>query len=106
MVVSVVGGGEKFSDGEISKTTTVGPLQFSHYTVLLPKAPVQSNMDAQHSIASPDPQQKVSTTLYQQTNKRKRASKRANIRPPLTPRAIAHGACGHSPLITKYYLAA
>ena len=26
VVVSVVGGGENFSDGEISKTTTVGPL--------------------------------------------------------------------------------
>ena len=33
----VVGGGEKFSDGEISKTTTVGPLQFSYYTALLLK---------------------------------------------------------------------
>ena len=30
-----MGGGENFSDGEISKTTTVGPLQFSYYTVLL-----------------------------------------------------------------------
>ena len=45
MVVSVMGGGEKFSDGEISKTTTVGPLQFN-YTVLLPKALIRSNMDA------------------------------------------------------------
>jgi len=35
VVVSVVGGGENFSDGEISKTTTIGPLQFSYYTVLL-----------------------------------------------------------------------
>ena len=26
VVASVIGGGEKFSDGEISKTTTVGPL--------------------------------------------------------------------------------
>jgi hypothetical protein len=42
--VSVIGSGEKFSDGEISKTTTVGPLQFN-YVVLLPKAPVRSNMD-------------------------------------------------------------
>jgi len=55
VVASVMGGGEKFSDGEISKTTTVGPLQFSYYAVLLSKAPIQSNMDAQHSIASPDP---------------------------------------------------
>src|SRR6266700_3210706 len=54
VVVSVMGGGEKFSDGEISKTTTIGPLQFSHYTILLPKAPVRSNMDTQHSITSPN----------------------------------------------------
>jgi hypothetical protein len=38
--LSVLGGGEKFSDGEILKTTTVGPLQFSYYTVLLPRAPI------------------------------------------------------------------
>ena len=56
MVVSVMGSGEKFSDGEILKTTTVGPLQFSYYTILLPEAPVQSNIDVQHSIVSPDPQ--------------------------------------------------
>ena len=36
----VIGGGEKFSDSEILKTTTVSPLQFSYYTVLLPKAPI------------------------------------------------------------------
>ena len=36
----VVGGGKKISDGEISKTTIVGPLQFSYYTALLPKTPV------------------------------------------------------------------
>jgi len=48
-----MGGGEKFSDGEISKTTTVGPLQNGYYAVLLPRAPVQSNMDTQHSIISP-----------------------------------------------------
>ena len=59
-----MGGGEKFSDGEISKTTTVGPLQFNYYAVLLPKAPVRSNMDEQHLIISPDPQQKALITLY------------------------------------------
>jgi hypothetical protein len=57
VVVGVKGGGENFSDGEISKTTTVGPLQNDdYYTVLLSRAPVRSNMDVQHSIASPDPQ--------------------------------------------------
>ena len=54
MVVSVMGGGEKVSDGEISKTTTVGPLQFSYYTTLLPKVPVRSNMNIRHLIISPN----------------------------------------------------
>jgi len=31
---------------------------------------------------------------------------RANIRPLLTPRAIARRACGHLPLTIKYYLVA
>ena len=35
VVVSVIGSNKKFSDSEISKTTTVGPLQFSYHTVLL-----------------------------------------------------------------------
>jgi hypothetical protein len=54
VVASVIGGGESFSDSEISKTTTIGPLQFN-YAILLPKAPVRSNIDAQHLIVSPDP---------------------------------------------------
>ena len=98
MVVGVKGGGENFSDGEILKTTTVGPLQYDdYYTVLLSRAPVRSNMDAQHSITSPDPQLKASTTSHRRTDKRERANERANIRPLLTPMAIARGACGHSP---------
>src|SRR5712675_1528591 len=53
VVVGVKGGGKKFSDGEILKTTTVGPLQYDdYYTVLLSRAPVRSNMDAQFSITS------------------------------------------------------
>ena len=56
MVVGVEGGGEKLSDGEILKTTTVGSLQYDdYYTALLSRAPVRSNMDTWHSIASPDP---------------------------------------------------
>jgi len=51
--VGVEGGGEKFSDGEILKTTTVGPLQYDdYYTILLSRAPVRSNMDAQFLIIS------------------------------------------------------
>ena len=53
--MSVMGSSEKFSDGEILKTTTVGPLQFSYYTALLLKAPVQSDVDIQYLIISPDP---------------------------------------------------
>ena len=56
MVVSVIGGGEKFSDGEILKTTTVGSLQYDdYYAILLSRAPVRSNIDAQHSITSLNP---------------------------------------------------
>ena len=41
VVMGVKGGGEKFSDGEILKTTTVGSLQYNnHYAVLLSRAPV------------------------------------------------------------------
>jgi len=56
VVVGVEGGGEKFSDGEILKTTTVGSLQYDDYYILLSRAPVRSNMDAQYSISSPVPQ--------------------------------------------------
>ena len=45
VVVGVEGGGEKFSDGEILKTTTVGPLQYDNYYTVLSRAPVRSNMD-------------------------------------------------------------
>ena len=77
MVVGVKGGGEKFSDGEILKTTTVGPLQYDdYYAVLLSRAPVRSNMDGQYSITSPDPQLKASTTSYRRTSER--ANERTN----------------------------
>jgi len=65
VVVGVKGGGEKFSDGEILKTTTVGPLQYNdYYAVLLSRAPIRSNMDKQYLITSPNPQLKALTTLY------------------------------------------
>jgi hypothetical protein len=52
VVVGVEGGGKKISDGEILKTTTVGPLKYDDYTILLSRAPIRSNMDAQFSITS------------------------------------------------------
>jgi hypothetical protein len=53
VVVGVKGGGKGFSDGEILKTTTVGPLQYdNYYTVLLSRAPIQSSMDTQYLIIS------------------------------------------------------
>ena len=64
MVVGVKGGGKKLSDGEILKTTTVGPLQYDdYYAVLLSRAPVRSNMDRQYLITSPDPQIKSINNL-------------------------------------------
>ena len=46
VVVGVKGGSEKFSDGEILKTTTVGSLQYdNYYTILLSRAPIRSNID-------------------------------------------------------------
>ena len=97
MVVGVEGGGEKFSDGEILKTTTVGPLQYDdYYTILLSRAPVRSNMDAQFSITSlKTPTESINDLIS--TNRQARTNERANIRPLLTPRAIARGACGHLP---------
>ena len=75
MVVGVKGGGEKILDGEILKTTTVGPLQYDdHYAVLLSRAPVRSNMDAQYSITSPGPQLKASTTSHRRTDKHERTN--------------------------------
>ena len=45
MVVGVKGGSEKFSDGKILKTTTVGSLQYDNYYTVLSRAPIRSNMD-------------------------------------------------------------
>ena len=52
MVIGVEGGGKKISDGEILKTTTVGPLQYNNYYTVLSRAPIQSNIDKQFSITS------------------------------------------------------
>ena len=73
MVVSVVGGGGKFSDGEISKTTTVGPLQFN-YAVLLPKAPVTILHGYTAFDNIPVPQWKASTTSHRRISADKRTN--------------------------------
>ena len=52
VVIGVKGGGEKFLDGEILKTTTVGSLQYDNYYILLFRAPIRSNIDVQYSILS------------------------------------------------------
>ena len=57
VVVGVEGSSEKFSDGEILKTTTIGSLQYDdYYAVLLSRAPIRSNIDVQFLITSPNPQ--------------------------------------------------
>ena len=44
--MGVKGGGEKFSDSEILKTTIVGPLQYDdYYAILLSRAPIRFNID-------------------------------------------------------------
>jgi hypothetical protein len=41
VVVGVKGSGKIFSDSEILKTTTVGPLQYNdYYAILLSRAPI------------------------------------------------------------------
>src|SRR6266699_4475514 len=52
------GGGEKFSHGMVRsrKPPLLVPLHDNSYYTVPIKAPVRSNMDIQHSIASPDPQ--------------------------------------------------
>jgi len=41
VVVGVKGGSEKFLDGKILKTTTIGPLQYDdYYYAILSRAPV------------------------------------------------------------------
>jgi hypothetical protein len=44
VVVGVKGGGEKLLDGEILKTTTVGPLQYDDYRC----SPIQGTCTIQH----------------------------------------------------------
>src|ERR1700734_1942463 len=75
---------------------TVTPFIVDNYYA--PIQPCVILADTRWNSTSPDPQLKVSTTSHRRTNKRERMSEqRANILPLLTPRAIARGACGHSP---------
>ena len=73
VVVSVVGGGENFPDGEISKTTTVSPLQFSYHCFPIPT--LCNPCGYIQNPTSPDPQLKASTTSHRRTNN---ANERAN----------------------------
>jgi len=75
--VGVEGGGEKFSDGEILKTTTVGPLQYDDYYTVLSRAPIRSNMDEQFSITSPKTPMESINDLTS-TNRQARTNKRTN----------------------------
>jgi len=77
VVVGVEGGSEKFSDGEILKTTTVGPLQYDDYYTVLSRAPIQSNMDEQFSITSPKtPMESINDLIL--TNRQARTNERTN----------------------------
>ena len=76
VVMSVVGGSEKFSDGEILKITTIGPLQFSHYY-----SPTQGTCTIEHgctafdSIPRPPTESINNLTL---TNKRAQMSEQTS----------------------------
>jgi len=105
VVIGVKGGGKKFSDSKILKTTTVSPLQYDNYYTILSRAPVQSNMDKQFLITSlKTPIESINNLTL--INRQARTNKRANIQPLLTPRAIARGAYGHLPFASTKYLAA
>ena len=75
--MGVEGGGGKFSDGEILKTTTVGPLQYDDYYTGLSRAPVRSNIDEQFSITSPKTLIESIDDLAS-TNRQARANERTN----------------------------
>jgi hypothetical protein len=46
VVIGVKSSSKFFSDSKILKTTTIGSLQYNnYYTILLSRAPIQSNID-------------------------------------------------------------
>ena len=79
MVVGVEGGGEKFSDGEILKNTTVGPLHTTTTTLFY--SPIQGTYTIQHgytvfdSIPQP-PVESINDLIL--TNKQTRINKRTS----------------------------
>jgi len=75
--VGVKGGGENFLDGEILKTTTIGPLQYNDYYTVLSRAPVRSNMDEQFLITSPKTLMESIDDLTL-TNRQARTNERTN----------------------------
>ena len=85
VVVDVKGGSEKFSDGEILKTTTVGPLQYDNYYTVLSRAPIRSNIDAQYSIVSPNPQLKALTTSHRRTRRERTNERTSKYTAPPNP---------------------
>ncbi len=66
---------------------------------------IQHGWTAFNNIPRP-PTESIDDLSHRRTNECRRTNERANIRPLLTPRAIARGACGHSPFFYYYYLAA
>ena len=99
VVVCVVGRSEKFSYGMVRsrKPLQTVPLHNTAITVpLLSTCTIQHRYTAFDSIPRP-PIESIDNLTS--TNEQLRASneQRVNIRPLLTPRAIARGACGHSP---------
>src|SRR6266702_3882495 len=103
------GGGEKFSHGMVRsrKPPLLVPLTITAITTLFS---YQGTCTIQHRCTAfnniPRPPIKSIDDLTSTDKQREQTNKQANIRPLLTPRAIARGACGHSPSTTKYYLAA
>jgi len=97
VVVCVVGRSERFSHGMVRsrKPLQMVPLHNTATTVLLlSTCTIQHGCVAFDSIPRP-PTESIDDLSHRRTDERERT--RANIRPLLTPRAIARGACGHSP---------
>jgi hypothetical protein len=95
---NVIGGSEKFLYGMVRSRK---PLLWSpfivnnYYSYSKLTYTIQYRYIAFNSIPRPLIESIDDLTLI--TNERERTDKRANIRPLPTPRAIARGACGHSP---------
>jgi hypothetical protein len=100
------GGGERFSHGMVRsrKPPPLVPLHDNSYCAVLYQGTctIQHGCTAFDSIPRP-PIESIDDLSHRRTSER--TDERANIRPLLTPRAIARGACGHSPSSTEYLAA-